>query len=771
MKTETAITGPLTDIKVLDLTAGKFQQFSKWLSQLGATVSHATGKCVCEGSPVSHSSPAPTPVGTAMRHQPNWDTLSEKLQRCDVAIESFDCKRANENDFDFPTLQKRNPGIILVSISGFGKRIDSALPCCDLIAAATGGQMNLSGSPGKPPLKAYGNQTYFCGSLYAVIGVLLALRQRAQSGIGTHIDISLQEVVVSTLEHALVRYFREQRITRRSGTHHWTGAFAILPCKDGYISISPLLSWETLIDLMDADNMAKDLLAPEWHEASYREAHLDHILEVLTTWLKSHTQAWLFETAQLMRLPWAPVQSPAQILACPQLASRRFFTENLAAVGGGCLDGFPFKWYPLSRQAGEVQQPTPLNGRSSVEVFRNTSNSENRAGGILSGVRVLDFSRVLAGPFATRILADFGAEVIKVQSATTSTGAEDNASHQFHAINRNKLGITLNMNRPEAREIALRLVSVSDVVLENFSPRVMNNWGMDFNALQKINKCLIMVRMSAMGQTGPWWNFAAYGSTVQALGGLDFLTAYAPGRPIGIGYAYADIVSGLYGALAVLAALAQRDRTGTGQLIDLSEYEVVCTTIGETLSPSRSGEAEKAFMPGRDESEAAAPYGCYRCRGDDKWCAIAVFTQAQWGALCHVVGGKSLQKHPDFSTLAARKTHAAALDEILERWTGKMWAEDVATLLQGAGVPAGVVQDAGEVARDHKLMRRNFFRTIHHPAFGETFSLASPIRGPEDTHEYRPAPLLGEHNRFVYREILGLDEEEYLKGCRKGIFS
>ena len=771
MKTEKATTGSLAGIKVMDLTAGNFQQFSKWVSQLGATVSHAMGKCIFDDSPASRSSPASMSAGITKECPPSKNTLFEKLQCCDVAITSSDAKCANENDINFSTLQKRNPGIILVSISGFGKGVDTALPCCDLIAAATGGQIFLSGSPGEPPLKAYGNQSYFCASLYAVIGVLLALRERAHTGIGTHIDISLQEVVASTLELILVRYFREQRITRRSGTHHWTGAFAILPCKDGHISISPLLNWEILVDLMDADNMAKDLMAPEWGDASYRESHLDHVLEVLTTWLKSHTRDWLFETAQLMRLPWAPVQSPAEILACPQLASRRFFTENPAAADGGCLDGFPFKWYPLFRQTAEVQPSTSREGGLSIKRPGKRLNCEKRTGGILSGVRVLDFSRVLAGPFATRILADFGAEVIKVQSAATSTGAEDNNSQQFHAINRNKLGITLNMNRPEAREIALRLVSESDVVLENFSPRVMENWGMDFNALQRINACLIMVRMSAMGQTGPWRNFAAYGSTVQALGGLDFLTAYAPGSPIGLGYAYADIVSGLYGVLAVLAALEQRDRTGAGQLIDLSEYEVVCAAISETLSAYGSDGAGNAFMPRRDESEAAAPYGCYRCRGDDKWCVIAVFTQVQWHALCRVAGKKSWQKDPDFSTFTARKAHAAALDKLLAQWTGKMSAEEVVSLLQDAGIPAGVVQDAGEVARDPKLIRRNFFRMIHHPAFGETFSLTSPIRGLDDKCEYRPAPLLGEHNRFVYREILGIEEKKYMNCCQKGTFS
>jgi crotonobetainyl-CoA:carnitine CoA-transferase CaiB-like acyl-CoA transferase len=181
------------------------------------------------------------------------------------------------------------------------------------------------------------------------------------------------------------------------------------------------------------------------------------------------------------------------------------------------------------------------------------------------------------------MLADFGSEVIKVQSAKMATGIESNMTPYFCAWNRNKRSITLDMDYPEAREIFLKLVKISDIVVENFSPRVMSNWDLDYAALKKSNERLIMLSMTGMGQNGPWKDFVAYGPTVQSLGGLTYLTSYTQDAPMGLGYAYADMVSGLYGSIAILAALEHRDRCGKGQYIDLSEYEAVCTTIGPAL--------------------------------------------------------------------------------------------------------------------------------------------------------------------------------------------
>jgi crotonobetainyl-CoA:carnitine CoA-transferase CaiB-like acyl-CoA transferase len=391
---------------------------------------------------------------------------------------------------------------------------------------------------------------------------------------------------------------------------------------------------------------------------------------------------------------------------------------------------------------------------------------------ILNGIRVLDFSRVLAGPYATRILADYGAEVIKVQSQKTATGTDLNTGRYFSNWNRNKKSITLDMSCPEARALALKLAAISDVVVENFSPRVMANWRLDYAALKKANPALILVSISAMGQTGPWRDFVAYGSTVQALGGLTYLTAYDENAPLGPGYAYADTIAGLYGALAVLAALEFRENTGRGQHIDLSEYEAVCTLIGPALMDALVNDAQ--VLPGGNQPDysMAAPHGCYRCRGEDKWYVIAVFTEAEWQALVKVLGSPAWAEADRFSTISKRRDHSEELDENLERWTSKRRAEEVVAQLQAAGVPAGIVQNAEDLANDPHLLERDWFVKLPHPTLGENVSDRSPIRlSQSSTSNWKSSPLLGEDNRYVYTELIGLTDQQFSSYVEKGIIA
>ncbi|MDO8785738.1 MAG: CoA transferase, partial [Syntrophales bacterium] len=309
----------------------------------------------------------------------------------------------------------------------------------------------------------------------------------------------------------------------------------------------------------------------------------------------------------------------------------------------------------------------------------------------LQGIRVLDFTWLLAGPYATRIMGDFGAEVIKVQSVKTAHGAESNATPYFNAWNRNKLSITLDLSRCEGRELALRLVRISDVVMENFTPRVMANWGLNYEALKQIRPDLIMAGLSGMGQTGPWRDFAALGYTLQALTGLTSLTSPENHSPAGIGYAYADPLAGLIAALAILGALEHRRKTGQGQYLDISEYEAISSLLGPALLDCAVNHPP-AVTPDKTSAEIpAAPYGCYRCLGDDRWCVIAAFSENEWHALCRVMGNPAWTKQGRFSNLPQRQQHAEALHELIGQWAINYPPEKLMVMLQEAGVPAGVV--------------------------------------------------------------------------------
>ncbi len=392
--------------------------------------------------------------------------------------------------------------------------------------------------------------------------------------------------------------------------------------------------------------------------------------------------------------------------------------------------------------------------------------------GILKGLRILDFTWVLAGPYATRILADFGAEVIKVQSKKTAGGAESNLTGYFSHWNRNKRSITLDMSTPEAKEIVLRLARISDVVIENFSTRVMSNWGVDYERLKEVRSDIIMVSMSAMGQTGPWKDFVAFGPALQALSGLTYLTSFAQGSPLGLGYSYADPVAGLHAALAILAALEFRDRTGKGQTIDLSQYEAMCTLLGPALLNPLANHKDIFPQGNHSDSVPAAPYGCYRCSGADRWCAIGVFNESEWETLCNILGWPDWTKEERFSDLPKRKENKEDLDRFLEQWTLQHSPEEVVNLLQQGGVAAGVVQNAEDLANDPHLRARDFFIPLEHPVLGKIVADASPIKFKKNSRDkWKAAPLLGEDNRYVYVELLGFTEGELSSYIEKGIIT
>jgi len=390
--------------------------------------------------------------------------------------------------------------------------------------------------------------------------------------------------------------------------------------------------------------------------------------------------------------------------------------------------------------------------------------------GILSGLRVLDFTWVLAGPYATRILADFGAEVIKVQSKKTTGGAQSNLTGFFNHWNRNKRSITLDMSYPEAREIVLKLTKMSDVVIENFSPRVMSNWGLDYEKLKEVRTDLVMASMSGMGQTGPWKDFVAFGPTLQALSGLTCLTSFAQDSPIGVGYAYADLIAGLYSVFAILAALEYRDRTGKGQYIDLSEYEAMATLMGPTLLDTAVNRKEVMPQGNCPDYILAAPYGCYKCSGTDRWCVIAVFDEGEWKGLCRVMGHPPWTKNERFSTVSKRREHADELNEFIGQWTLQYTPEKVVSLLQEAGVAAGVVQDAEDLAKDPQLKARDYFVKLDHPVLGKTISDRYPLKFKDRPKaDWKSAPLWAEDNQYVYMELLGFTGEELSSYIEKGI--
>ena len=411
----------------------------------------------------------------------------------------------------------------------------------------------------------------------------------------------------------------------------------------------------------------------------------------------------------------------------------------------------------------------------------------------MRGVRVADFSWFGAGPYVTRLFAIYGAEVIRIESNAKIDGMRwqaprkpdvpqtYNISGMFNNFNPGKLGITLNLNKPRGLEIAKELISVSDIVLDNFIPGTMAKWGLTYDELVRMKPDIIVATMPVMGMNGPYKLWRGFGTSVRTLAGLDYITGNPDRPPIGTGMlALPDWGSNPYHTItAILSALHYRSRTGKGQFIELAQFEsTVCWAETAILDYTANDHIQTAM---NNHLPYAAPHGVYRCLGEDRevdycampesvpdhrkkderWCAIAVFTDDEWEAFCDVVGNPAWTKDGKFATFAGRKENEDELDRLVEQWTIEKSPEDVMMLLQNAGIAAGVVQDGEDLlTRDPQLRERGFHVYLDHPEAGRiahdglTFSLS------QTPGEVRRAPLLGEHNEYVYREILGFTEEE-----------
>jgi benzylsuccinate CoA-transferase BbsE subunit len=375
----------LEGIQILDLADEKASFCSKLLADLGARVikiekpggdpSHGIGPFL-EGAAHPEKSfffycnnTNKLGITLDLEHEEGKKIFFKLLKKTDTVIETFRPGYLKEIGLGFDVLREVNPELILVSVSGFGENGPrSQCKSCDLLASAFGGSMYLNGSPSTPPLKPFGEQSYYTGSLFAAVGILLALRKRAYSGKGEHIDISLQEAVVSIVDHIMIRFFYEKVIAERQGRLYWNNDFCILSCKDGPILLTISLRWDILIEWMKSEGMAGDLQEEKYLEEEYRIAHMDHIVEVLEQWTKSHTTQELFELGQLMHFPWAPIYSLKEVLNNPQLKAREFFmsVEHPEINKSIFYPGSPYKFL----SSLDRWKRAPLIGEDNAQVYQ-----------------------------------------------------------------------------------------------------------------------------------------------------------------------------------------------------------------------------------------------------------------------------------------------------------------------------------------------------------------------------------------------------------------
>jgi crotonobetainyl-CoA:carnitine CoA-transferase CaiB-like acyl-CoA transferase len=388
----------------------------------------------------------------------------------------------------------------------------------------------------------------------------------------------------------------------------------------------------------------------------------------------------------------------------------------------------------------------------------------------LKGTRVLDFTWIVAGPVATRILGDYGAEVIKLERKPGPPGARQTGLQGD--LHRNKLSIAVNMSNPRGVEIARRLAQKSDLVIDNFSARVMRSWGMDYESLSGIKPDIICVSMSGLGHTGPRSSYVSYGPTLQALAGYTLMMADANGEPAGYGYSYADMTGGYTGALAALMALWHRRRTGRGQFVDLSQFEAAVSVIGPSLLDIAVNGREQSRPGYRSQELPAAPHGVYKCRplgdDDDRWLAITVRTQAAWERFVAAIGSPPWTYEPKFRTLYLRMHNREDLDANVARWTANQNAEGAMERLQRVGIAAGVVSNGADLcARDPQLQARKFWGEVTLPDGQTTQVTGIPSKMSATPGSIRtPSPEIGSANDYVLGELL-----EYSRADRDALIA
>lgn len=395
------------------------------------------------------------------------------------------------------------------------------------------------------------------------------------------------------------------------------------------------------------------------------------------------------------------------------------------------------------------------------------------------GIKVLDFTQAVTGTCPIKCLADHGATVVHVESRTRpdtartmgpfKDGINDlDRSGVFPLYNSSKYGMLLNMELPKAREIAWKLVDWCDIFAESFSPGVTIKWGMDYESVRKVKPDIIYFSTCQQGQYGPHANFRGYGPHASSVSGVFHLTGWPDREPAGVYGAYNDYIAIRFAAPVLIAAIDYWRRTGKGQLIDLSQLQCGVTFSAPVIMDY--------FVNGRVQTRDgnrmpnAAPHAAYACEGTDRWIAIAVTNDEEWQAFCKVIGEPAWTRDPKFQTLMGRKENEEELNRLVEEWTKTHSAEEVMKLMQGAGVPAGVVENTQDLFEDPQLKHRGHFTPLDHSVIGSLYVDGPPYKMSKTPPKLRPAPCLGEHLEHICTDFLRMSPDEIADHMAEGVF-
>ncbi|MDX1886591.1 CoA transferase [Mycolicibacterium sp. 120270] len=695
--------------------------------------------------------------------------LVDLLARADVLVENLPAGTPQrwEWGLDRDSLQRINPNLVVVRISDYGQdgpRFDRQSTALTLQAAS--GWVSTR-EPDRPPVQAGARIPEYIAGGYAALGALTALRI-ADAGANrvVEVDVSAFESLLSTLPYPMLMAARLKSLGLPPNSKAGP-MLGIVRAADGWIGINCLTGQHWL-------DVCAMVGLPEFGEHQIvimlGGPERDEFFAKAQPWLDSMSVADLVELSQAMRIPAAPVNDGATILDSPQYRDRGFFLEGTIDGARFVRPGAPFR---LAKTPVVAPRPAPRLGDTADADWsdRGASQSDivDQVDAPFSGLKVFDLSTFWSGAYLTMYLGAFGADVIKIESIQRPDGHRYSGSllrssddwyeigPMWQATNLNKRDVTLDLTSEAGRELALRLAAEADVVVENFSPRVVEQFGLDYASLKAINPEVIMMRMPGLGLEGPWRDYVGWALNFEQLSGMSAATGYPDGPPCNL-QGPADPIVGVHATVALLAALDHKRRTGEGQLIEVAQIEVGAAVMAEPVIeysltgrvPDREGNRHRIYAQ-----------GVYPAGGDDEWVAISVRDDADWSAAVEVIGRPELRDDPRFASREVRLVNHDALDEVLAAFTSARGPDEAADELRRRGVPAERLMKGDRMYEIDQLDARGFYVDLEHRLSGRQRFPGWPFRiTPGPTRHHRtPSPTLGQHNDEVLRS-LGLSDNE-----------
>jgi crotonobetainyl-CoA:carnitine CoA-transferase CaiB-like acyl-CoA transferase len=715
----------------------------------------------------------------AVAAAPTDPAVAALVARADLVVDD-----AEAPQLDPAALCAAHPSLVVLSITPYGLTGPFVgRPASEFTVQAECGSLGCRGRQDQPPVQAGGRIGEWTAGAYAAPGALAAVLRARRSGVGAHVDCSVAEVMAiaaSTFSDTMHSMHGRPPLTTAPRSIEVP---SIEPTADGWVGFNTNTGqqFESFLVLIE---QAEELLTGRWNSLTARYQALDEWNAMVRAFTTRHTTAEVVERASALRIPVAGVCDGASVLEHEHLVARGAWVDN----PGGFRQ--PRPPYLVDGESPRPIRPAPRLGEHTAALAEPPQRPAptapapgSWAGGgpstdatalPFAGLRVLDLTSWWAGPSGTGLFAALGAEVIHVESTTHPDGMRLTGAlfgrddwwewgHMFAAVNCDKEGITLDLRRPEGLELCRRLIERSDAVVENFSPRVVEGWGLGWDAVHALNPRAVMVRMPAFGLSGPWRDRVGFAQTMEQMTGMAWVTGHRDDQPR-IMRGPCDPIAGMHGAFALMVALAERDRTGVGVLV---ESPMVEAALGCAAEQAVEASAYGAVLE-RDgnRSAHAAPQGLYPCRDhgtgiDERFLAVSADSDARWLALCAALDRPDWAADPALATLAGRRAAHDRLDEGLSSWAADRDRDDAIAHLLAHGVPAAAVADPRLLSRHPQLAARGLYEEPVHPSIGPVTVPGLPYRvtGVERwVHD--PSPTLGQHTRAVLGRLLGVDDAE-----------